>query len=106
MAIKAYKVINFEGFSVSAPVDGIVFYSTERKTFPKQNCGPLAAFEKVHHALEFLEAHAYLAGQIWTCEVKVSKIQSLFTPLTAGYCTYPEGTIFCDWIQLKAKVSL
>lgn len=103
--ITVYKVMaqNFYGerCSFCAPYSGEVKYFSKKVARPRPGCGPLAVFDTLEHAKEYLKGfqHSPLSvKEIWKGKAEPSKDTALWTSegSAIGSRYLPVGTILVD----------
>lgn len=115
--ISLYKVVRpaseSTGHYMSCSDNGrILGYEPNKPTRPHEGDGPLAAFDTIEHAEEFLRewCSAYTHREIWKATCVPSAYQAMWRLDDLGYRigfhqpVYPDGTVLCDEITITEKV--
>ncbi len=103
------------GFSFSAFHDGkVVGYKLGKWTERPEKCGPLAVFNNLISAMDFLSAIKWDNGskKYFKCKYKESNETKLYVPrrsngYNSGYyerTILPEGTVFGDRVKIIKEV--
>ena len=111
-----YKLVSFKGnkkWSFNLKVfdtieKGCVEYIVGKPAIPKADCGPLALFDTVENARNFLASFnnrwIYDTGRIYQCQYKPSSETTLWYGDLVCEAFLPLGTILADEIILGKAV--
>jgi len=100
--MKGYKICSMRGnYYISAFSNGNeIIYEIDEWTLPDASCGPLAVFDTLEHALNFI-THSAVPRVIFKCKYKPAKEKKMWcyklTPLGVVRFTFtkaeaPKGT--------------